>query len=154
MLRLQETCRKQAVEIARDNSRKPLAGGALLDWQMFYRTKSQSQREVRAGGRGGGLPSCFLPISHLIICYVQVGAARFDRIHSPERDVDLNKNIIYHTHGGRCRPKQKCHVYIRRDVDLHRSIIHTERDVDLDKNVIHTQKYHTYIPGISFFFIS
>lgn len=48
-LRLQEACRKQVVEIAREMASKPFGGEQLLDWHSFYRTKSPSLREVRDG---------------------------------------------------------------------------------------------------------
>ncbi|CBN76950.1 conserved unknown protein [Ectocarpus siliculosus] len=51
VLRLQRSCRKQAVDISREISRKPLAAGALLDWHSFYRTRAQSQREVKVAER-------------------------------------------------------------------------------------------------------
>lgn len=54
-LRLQEACRKQVVEIAREMASKPFGGEPLLDWHSFYRTKSPSLREVRDGP----------PVSHM-----------------------------------------------------------------------------------------
>lgn len=68
VLRLQESCRKQAVDISREISRKPLAGGALLDWHMFYRTKSQSQREVRVVG-AVMCSVCYPRVSPSVLCF-------------------------------------------------------------------------------------
>ncbi|CAM9437734.1 unnamed protein product, partial [Scytosiphon promiscuus] len=51
VMRLQASCRKQAVDISREIYRKPVAGGVLLDWHSFYRTRAQSQREIKLAER-------------------------------------------------------------------------------------------------------